>query len=477
MTGRGGISRREGGAEAERPARWSLLLSVGLILVALVALVVMPLGVRLYTDRLERYRDEVAQPARDLVNTIQLSLAREMGALRGFVISQNEGFLVRYEEALRQERRATKALTPLVERLGPEVTAAFEELGDRVDRWHARTTEAEILQRQLVPEAFVERLPTEELRYEEALEAAERLRERIVAEVDRQRSQVLRAEGVSLATTAFLALLAFGAALAVLWLWRRLRAYAGAAEDRRVEVERVSEERAVLIRGITHDLKNPLGAARNNIQLLREGVVTGAERRERSLKRSERGIDTALGIIDDLLLLARAEQGRLPLDFSRTDLAALVREVADDQQAEAQKADIGVRIELPDDGPVVETDSRRVREIIRNLLSNAVKYTPEGGRVSLRMMEGENRRRTEPEGDWVAVEVADSGPGIPPGDMERIFQEFSRLAGGEEKAEGSGLGLAISRRVARLLGGDILVRSDVGRGSVFTLRLPRQRPR
>ncbi|MFP4623096.1 MAG: ATP-binding protein [Gemmatimonadota bacterium] len=477
MSADGAGGRREARVAAEAgPSRWSLRLPVALILVALVALVIVPLGVRLYTDRLEQYRDEVGEPARDLVNTIQLSLAREMGALRGFVITEDEGFLLRYEEALRQERRAAEALAPLVERLGPETVAAFEELGSRVDRWHGRVTEAEILRRQLVPENFIERIPTEELLYEEALEAVEKLRERIVAEVDRQRSRMLRAEGVSLATTTFLALLAFGAALAVLWLGRRLRAYASAAENRRLEMERVSENRAILIRGITHDLKNPLGAARNHLQLIRQGVVTDPEAKARGLERSERAIDSAIAIIDDLLLLARAEQGQLPMAFSPTDLAALLREVVGDQKGEAQSANVALRLDLPDDGPMVNTDYRRVREIVRNILSNAIKYTPDGGHVTLRL-DGHGQQRDEPDNDWVAIQIADTGPGIPPGDLEKIFQEFARLPRGKASAEGSGLGLAISRRIARLLGGDIVVRSDMGRGSVFTLRLPRSAAR
>jgi signal transduction histidine kinase len=107
--------------------------------------------------------------------------------------------------------------------------------------------------------------------------------------------------------------------------------------------------------------------------------------------------------------------------------------------------------------------------VLGNLLSNAVKYTPSGGRIVVRLQEraGDGRVSTR---RCAAVDVVDSGPGIPPDKLDEIFEEFSRLHGSAHP--GAGLGLTIARRVAQLLGGDVSARSEVGRGSTFTLWVP-----
>lgn len=229
----------------------------------------------------------------------------------------------------------------------------------------------------------------------------------------------------------------------------------------------MSENRARLIRGITHDLKNPLGAARGHLELLRAGIVQEPARREDSLERSDRAIGTALEIIDDLLLLSRAEAGELPLRREAVDPESLVQELVEDQRPQAEQAGLSVELESGGGVPPLRSDARRFREIVRNLLSNAVKYTPEGGRVRVRV--GLDPARGG--GSRVSVAVTDTGPGIASDEMEGIFREFSRLPG-EGSAEGSGLGLAISRQVARLMGGDIEVESEPGRGSTFVFWLP-----
>lgn len=469
---RASASRASGNERAGRRRRWTLLFPVVLIVVVLVALVVVPLAVQSRTGRVDEHRTQIAQPARDLVNTVQLSLAREMGALRGFVITGDEAFLERYEEAIEEEREAYDALAPLVTEMSPAVAEAYAELRSHATRWHGGATEAAILSRQLVPQEFVERLPSEEVRYEATLEAAHELRRQIVGEVERDRRELQRVNRTSLIVTALLALLAALAALGALWLGRKLRVLATEAETRRDEVERAIERRSRLIRGITHDLKNPLGAARGHIQLLRTGVVAEPERRRDSLERSERAIGTALEIINDLIDLSRAEAGELHLERQPTDVAAVVREIAEDQLGEAERAGVAFEVEAPDDLPRLRTDARRVGEIVRNLVSNALKYTPEGGTVRIRARAPGGGEAPADRRGWIAVEVSDAGPGIPAEERERIFQEFTRLGEGKDGAEGAGLGLAISRHVSRLLGGEIEVESEVGRGSTFTLWLP-----
>lgn len=452
---------------------WTLRLPVALIVLSLVALVVVPLMVRQKTGSLATHRDHVAQPARDLVNTVQRSLAREMGALRGFVITEDEAFLDRYEQALREERGAYEELEPLVAELDLEVAVAFRDLKRRADRWHGRVTEAEILRRQLVAEEFISRVRSEEVLYEETLAAAEALRERIVAEVERNRRAIEAMERTSLIVTALLALLAGAAAIVALWLGRRLRVLAIAAQRRREEAEQMGEDRARLIRGITHNLKNPLGGARGHLQLLEAGIIDDPARQRDSLDRADRAIGTALDIIQDLLDLSKAESGELLLSREPVRLGQVVRETVQDQRGAALKAGLTLTFHAVERLPTVTTDPRRVREIVRNLISNALKYTPRGGTVGVRVRPGV--ANDESGHECVAVDVIDTGPGVAMEDRDRIFQEFLRLDAGADAAAGSGLGLAISRHIARLLGGDVTVSSSAGEGSTFTLRLPAQR--
>ncbi|HEU4631666.1 MAG TPA: PAS domain S-box protein [Gemmatimonadaceae bacterium] len=240
------------------------------------------------------------------------------------------------------------------------------------------------------------------------------------------------------------------------------------AERRREELERVTESRTRLMRGFSHDVKNPLGAADGFAALLEEGI--GGELSEphrRSVQRIRRSIQTSLRLIDDLLELARAEAGQVELKVQRVDVAELVQEIAEDFRGQVDAAGLALEV-LASDSLPVESDAARVRQILSNLVSNAAKYTHEG-RVMLVACRRTGAGAPGP-GAWTAIEVTDTGPGIPPEKHETIFQEFTRLD--PDAPHGAGVGLAISRRIARLLGGDVTVESEVGRGATFTLWLP-----
>ncbi|HYC53164.1 MAG TPA: PAS domain S-box protein [Gemmatimonadaceae bacterium] len=246
------------------------------------------------------------------------------------------------------------------------------------------------------------------------------------------------------------------------------------AERRREELERVTESRTRLMRGFTHDVKNPLGAADGHAQLLEEGILGElAPKQMDSVRRIRRSVHRSLHLINELMELARAEAGQINLDRVPTDVAALVREGAEDFRAQATAA--GLQLDIRAEGSLhALTDPARVRQILSNLLSNAVKYTPEGG-ITVEAVERRERRGARG-GDCIAITVTDTGPGIPAEKQELIFQEFTRLD--PDSQQGAGVGLAISRRIARILGGDITVRSPTGdrgaSGSSFTLWIPRE---
>lgn len=245
------------------------------------------------------------------------------------------------------------------------------------------------------------------------------------------------------------------------------------AEYRREELERVNESRARLIRGFTHDVRNPLSAAETYAYLLESGILGALSKKQiDSIQRIRRSISDSLRLMADLLDLALVEAGHIRIERVLTDLAAAVAEVAGDFRSKA--ADAGLCMNLSAPGPLqVETDPTRVRQIIGNLVSNAVKYTVQGEVAIIAEMLEKSPVNGVP-GEWVAVRVRDTGPGIPADKHEQIFKEFTRLD--PHARQGAGIGLAISRHLARLLGGDITLESEVGRGSTFTFWLPRAHP-
>jgi PAS domain S-box-containing protein len=242
------------------------------------------------------------------------------------------------------------------------------------------------------------------------------------------------------------------------------------SEQRRRELEEVTESRARLVRGFSHDLKNPIGAADGNAELLETGIFGPLEpRQEESVRRIRGALRSALDLIGDLVELARSEAGQLEFEYAPTDLVELAREVAEEHRAGAEAAGLTLEVDLPDEAPHVSTDARRVRQVMGNLLSNAIKYTQTGGWARVRAQNcatGPDQRV----GDWFCLSVQDNGPGIPKEKQPILFQEFVRLTEGKEP--GVGLGLAISQRIARLLGGELTVESGAGEGSIFTLWVP-----
>jgi PAS domain S-box-containing protein len=238
--------------------------------------------------------------------------------------------------------------------------------------------------------------------------------------------------------------------------------------------KQIIESHEQLIRGFTHDVKNPLGAADGYLSLLELGVrgeMSPAQME--TVGRARRSIRTALDLVAQLLEIERAEAGQLDIERGRMDLAATTREIVEEFRfaANAKRLSLAPLV-LGDHGIeslVIESDRARVRQIFANLISNAVKYTQPDGSIEVKVHlvdDGEGPRR----GRWVALSVADNGPGIPLEKQNMIFREFTRFDPGA--VEGSGIGLAISQRLARALGAVITCKSAPGVGSTFTLWLP-----
>ena len=215
----------------------------------------------------------------------------------------------------------------------------------------------------------------------------------------------------------------------------------------------------------SHELRTPLTAIHSNAQVLEEWALRDPEIGPENVAAIRRESERMKRLVEGLLELAGGDEG-MELHPEHNDLAEVVEEATESARA---AADGKVVIERPaSEQPVSAVfDRERLRQAISILLDNAVKYTPERGRVTVRTME---------EDDTVAVEVSDTGVGISEEQLPHVFERFYR-ADEARSMEGSGLGLAIARQIAEDHGGSIGVRSQVGQGSTFTIRIPRRFPR
>lgn len=238
------------------------------------------------------------------------------------------------------------------------------------------------------------------------------------------------------------------------------------ARAARAQLERAMESRNRLMRGFSHDVKNPLGAADGYAALIESedfGPITKDQRR--GIARLRLALQRALSLIDDLHQLARVETGDVPMHLDHTDLAQLVLGLADEYRATADARCLDLVVDVEPTLPMAVTDGARVRQIVANLLSNAIKYTDEGS-VTLY---ASSQHGDDPRDSHILIRVADTGPGIPSDKLDYIFDEFTRLS---DRRPGAGVGLAISRHLASAIGCRLDATSEVGKGSTFTLTIP-----
>jgi signal transduction histidine kinase len=277
------------------------------------------------------------------------------------------------------------------------------------------------------------------------------------------------------------------------------RREAGRIADRSSELEHLSAEllranraKSEFLANVSHELRTPLNAIVGFVDLLRDGVYGALNARQVGpVERIEASANHLRHLVDQVLDLAKMAAGRLEVHAEPLELRPFVFDVASEVEPLITEKGLGFSLAVGASLPRIRTDPTHLRQILINLLGNAVKFTSNGG-ISIRgKLIGVNDHRNSsliveatsnllarsprPDGVWIALQVADSGIGIPEKDRDRIFDEFEQVnAGprGDSMRRGTGLGLSISRRLARLLGGDLTVESELGRGSVFTVWLP-----
>jgi signal transduction histidine kinase len=262
--------------------------------------------------------------------------------------------------------------------------------------------------------------------------------------------------------------------------------------DRSAELERLSSEllranrvKSEFLANVSHELRTPLNAIVGFVELLRDGVYGELNTRQAGpVERIASSASHLRQLVDQILDLAKMAAGRLDVQWELIDLKSFVVDLTSEIEALRSERGLALSISISDSLPRVRTDPMHLRQIALNLLGNALKFTPSGGitiRARLINTSDENVGSdpaisgTPYAGTWIALDVADTGVGIAKSDQERIFEEFEQVNAGprtDSMQRGTGLGLPISRRLARLLGGELTVTSELGKGSTFTVWIP-----
>ncbi len=461
--------RRHAESSAARHQRPWMATRLALAFVALVvvAILVVPLIIR---ERLDSLRDEIAEvsePAREATEAISRALAIEVAADRAYELTGRAEFRNRFARARADQESAFAALRGLAPRLGGSVAVRTLALRSAVLAWQALPLRT--FARAISPAQRAASLDAQERLFEHTVDAATALDDAIHTAAAATRNRATHMASFAAIVTAGLGALALLALLVVTGLARELRRLAHEEAEMRAELQRLFAARDRLIRGFSHDVKNPLGAADGFAELLEDGIIAEPAKQREALRRIRRSIRTGLRLIEDVLELARAEAGQLQFRVGSLDIAEVAAEVTEEYRAQAEAAGMEVSIEIAAALPPVRSDAARVQQIVGNLISNAVKYAGSGGAVGIRVEAGP-RWPAQRVNDWVRIDVWDRGPGIPADSLERVFDEFTRLQ--PDGKDGAGLGLAISRRLARALGGDLTVESIPGEGATFILWLP-----
>jgi signal transduction histidine kinase len=238
-------------------------------------------------------------------------------------------------------------------------------------------------------------------------------------------------------------------------------------QDKNRQLAEASEHKSQFVSSVSHELRTPLNAIIGLTEMMVKNAARfGTEKAQEPLQRVNRAGTHLLGLINQVLDLSKIEAGKLELNPQTVQLAPLINEVIGTAGQLAEQNKNRVVVDAQENLGALTVDPMRLRQILLNLLSNACKFTKEG-EVRLRA------RKVANGGNWVELAVADTGIGMTPEQQAKLFEEFSQAdAATAQRFGGTGLGLAITRKLARMMGGDVTVTSEPGKGSVFTVRLP-----
>ena len=254
---------------------------------------------------------------------------------------------------------------------------------------------------------------------------------------------------------------------------RKLQGVFAAARDvterKRYEqsLQQANRAKSVFLANMSHEIRTPMNAILGFSQLmLRDQDLT--PRQCQYLGTINRSGEHLLALINDILEMSKIEAGRTTLNPSTFDLPVLLKDLEMMFRVRTDEKKLSFSVETIGDVPrYIVTDINKLRQVFINVLGNAVKFTEQGG-IGVRV----RADRDGAAGPRLRVEIEDTGPGISPDDQDKLFRHFEQTKTGQQAGTGTGLGLAISREFVRLMGGDITVSSQVGKGSVFVIHLP-----
>ena len=238
-------------------------------------------------------------------------------------------------------------------------------------------------------------------------------------------------------------------------------------QDKSRQLAMASENKSQFVSSMSHELRTPLNAIIGLTEMMVKNAARfGTEKAQEPLQRVNRAGTHLLGLINQVLDLSKIEAGKLELNPQSVQLALLIEEVVGTARQLAEQNKNQLVVETAADLGELTVDPMRLRQILLNLLSNACKFTKEG-QVTLRARKVANGR------NFVELAIADTGIGMTAEQQAKLFEEFSQAERSTaQRFGGTGLGLAITRKLARMMGGDVTVTSEPGKGSVFTARLP-----
>lgn len=234
------------------------------------------------------------------------------------------------------------------------------------------------------------------------------------------------------------------------------------------ELKRLETIRSEFVANVSHELKTPLTSIKGFIETLESGALQDKDKAERFLAIIRKQTEQLENLVEDILKLSVLESRELKLSKTKIDLKALIERVVSDYSEDLKKKEQRYEFRSPQKLAVLG-DPKKLEQLIANLMSNAIKYTPQGGKVAISVWL---------EGDEVRIDVTDTGAGIAPEHLSRIFERFYRVNKDRSKEEeGTGLGLAIVKHIAQAHNGRISVESREGHGSTFSVFLPAGLPK
>lgn len=228
-------------------------------------------------------------------------------------------------------------------------------------------------------------------------------------------------------------------------------------------LKELDKRKSAFVANVSHEFRSPLAIIKGNLDLLACGACDPlSEKQKKSVETSMRIVNRLVRLVTDLLDISKIEAGKMKLDTEEVSLPELLEEVVENYNLSLKEKEITLTSEIPKKMPSIVADKDRLAQVFTNLISNAIKYTQKKGSVVMRLAD---------ETDAVRFEIEDTGEGIGPEDLKKIFDKFERVT--SEKQEGTGLGLPIARDIVVLHNGKIWAESKKGKGSKFVVQLPK----